>query len=305
MSEERALEVVDVEATYVPTLAISVDQAVEQYEAFQRFKSRVLKEGVDYGTIPGTDKPSLWKPGAEKLCNAFALSAELVLTDKVEMWEEGFFYYEYECRLIHRRTGSLVATCHGSANSREGRYRWRYLTESKATAEDKARAVRTETRNGKYGEYTVYVVENDDPYTLVNTFQKMAQKRAFVGAVLLATNASDSFTQDLEDMDEFVSSEPERPKSSGQTRKARAEKAGNGPLWAPADVNKFKAEIGPKHRSLSLGEAASLLGLEESKLFTPEGLFGLGSVDEVLKKLDDAINDIVDGEGQATLFGNE
>lgn len=48
---------------------------------------------------------------------------------------------------------------------------------------------------------TAYRVPNDDVFTLVNTILKIAQKRAFVGAVITATNASAYFTQDLEDMD--------------------------------------------------------------------------------------------------------
>jgi hypothetical protein len=34
-----------------------------------------------------------------------------------------------------------------------------------------------------------------------NTIMKMAQKRAFVGAILIATGASEYFTQDIEDME--------------------------------------------------------------------------------------------------------
>ncbi len=46
---------------------------------------------------------------------------------------------------------------------------------------------------------TLYRIPNPDIADTVNTCQKMAQKRAFVAVVLVATNASDSFTQDLED----------------------------------------------------------------------------------------------------------
>ena len=37
--------------------------------------------------------------------------------------------------------------------------------------------------------------------SMKNTIMKIAQKRAFVGAMLLATGASEFFTQDIEDMD--------------------------------------------------------------------------------------------------------
>lgn len=46
---------------------------------------------------------------------------------------------------------------------------------------------------------TVYAVPNRDVAEQTNTILKMAQKRALVAAVLIATNASDYFTQDLDD----------------------------------------------------------------------------------------------------------
>lgn len=49
-----------------------------------------------------------------------------------------------------------------------------------------------------------YRIPNDDIYTLVNTILKMAEKRALVSATLIAVNASDYFTQDMEDIVEGV-----------------------------------------------------------------------------------------------------
>lgn len=46
-----------------------------------------------------------------------------------------------------------------------------------------------------------YRIPNQDVADTINTLQKIAQKRSLVAAVLVVTNASDSFTQDLEDID--------------------------------------------------------------------------------------------------------
>lgn len=59
---------------------------------------------------------------------------------------------------------------------------------------------------------TQYRVPNPDVADIVNTCQKMAQKRSLIAAVLIGVNASDYFTQD---MDDFV---PEQ-----QTRSSAAE----------------------------------------------------------------------------------
>jgi hypothetical protein len=45
-----------------------------------------------------------------------------------------------------------------------------------------------------------YRVPNEDIYSQVNTILKMAEKRALVAATLVTVNASDFFTQDMEDL---------------------------------------------------------------------------------------------------------
>ena len=67
-----------------------------------------------------------------------------------------------------------------------------------------ARAVKRKARTGKeYDAWEIggdeYRIPNNNVFTIVNTIDKMAQKRAFVAAVLVATGASAYFTQDVED----------------------------------------------------------------------------------------------------------
>jgi hypothetical protein len=68
----------------------------------------------------------------------------------------------------------------------------------------------------------------------VNTIQKMAQKRALVAAVLNATNASDWFTQDVEDYvvdGSFTEvKEPEAKPRQQEQPKPEAKKASSRPL---------------------------------------------------------------------------
>jgi hypothetical protein len=108
---------------------LSVEQAVARYEAVVKFVKSLMQEGHDFGTIQGTDKPSLWKPGAEKLTTFFGLSKRFYLAEKIEDWSgadhggEAFFYYSYRCALYNG--DSLIAESDGSCNSFESRYRWR------------------------------------------------------------------------------------------------------------------------------------------------------------------------------------
>jgi hypothetical protein len=68
-----------------------------------------------------------------------------------------------------------------------------------------ARSVEKPTRRGNAVAWEIdldsplYRIPNPDAADVVNTIQKMAQKRALVAATLIATSASEFFTQDVED----------------------------------------------------------------------------------------------------------
>ena len=70
-----------------------------------------------------------------------------------------------------------------------------------------ARSVEKLTRRGNSVAWEIdvdtalYRIPNPDVADVVNTIQKMAQKRALVAATLIATSASEFFTQDVEDAD--------------------------------------------------------------------------------------------------------
>lgn len=203
--------------------ALTIESAVERYQQVTEFVSRVLREDVDYGVIPGTEKRTLLKPGAEKLTTFFGLSTRFRLLERIEDWTgdehggEPFFYYLYRCQLL--RGDLLIAEADASCNSRETKYRWREAQRTcpacgqaaiiKGREEYGGGWVCFRKRGGcgaKYADGDESIegqqtgrVFNPDICDQVNTIQKMAQKRSLVGAVLIAVNASEFFTQDVED----------------------------------------------------------------------------------------------------------
>lgn len=233
----------------------AIQQAKAAYDIIKRLRNEVLVEGIDFGTIPGTDKPTLYKPGAEKCVRAFSYCPVFETVSKVEKWddESPLFHYEIRCHLIRIEDGKEIATGIGSCNSKENRYRWRWVEESEippsfdnaklktknSTRSELDFAIEKAETGGKYGkpaEYwnewkkaiqgglarpttrknksggdmkawemggLVYRIPNDEVFTLVNTVEKMACKRAFVAATLIGTNASEFFTQDIEDLRDF------------------------------------------------------------------------------------------------------
>ena len=111
---------------YVPSFAVSLEVAAQRLADFQKFIQDQMIEDEDYGVIPGTSKPTLLKPGAEKLANIFGFAAQFEEVREVEHWDDpGFFYYSYKCRLLNKRTGQVEAECTASCNSKEDKYRWR------------------------------------------------------------------------------------------------------------------------------------------------------------------------------------
>lgn len=200
--EHHAPHMEVVESSVIPAYSLPNLAQIAEYEAFltnyDAFVDRVLKNGTDYGVIPGVDKPSLFKPGAEKLEKLFFLRHKKDCVLK-EVHEGGkFIRYTYRTSVFNKN-GQLVATCEGTCNSHEKKYRIQTVYENQATDEQKRNGHLEERMGRNNTKYKVYVVEKPDFFDVENTIMKMAQKRSYVGAILEATNSSSRFTADAED----------------------------------------------------------------------------------------------------------
>lgn len=164
--EVNALSIID-------TINIErVSGIMNRINQFQQVVHSQLKPKVDFGVIPGTgSKPSLLKPGAEKILMLLGLSSEYEIIEQIQDYEEGFFAYTIRCILT--KNGQVITEGLGHCNSKEKKY------ES----------------------------DKQDKYMLGNTCLKMAKKRAQVDAALTVGSLSNIFTQDLEDMAQFNQSE--------------------------------------------------------------------------------------------------
>lgn len=152
---------------------------------FKNKDSKSYGEG-DYGVIPGTKKNCLFKQGAEKLMRLFSLGVRFKIIDKDIDRYANFAIYTYEAEVYLVKTGQVLATCQATANSQEVKYKERteWITNDRGVREQ----VKVET----------------PVFDVINTLQKMAQKRAMVGAVILATGASEYFSQDVLDGEDVI-----------------------------------------------------------------------------------------------------
>lgn len=169
----------------------SPDEVLEAQNEVRAMVAKALQKDRDFGVIPGTQKPTLLKPGAERINAAYGLGAEYNIAEKEidhdrpisyvkRTWEwhptirgkkewseapgqsEGLYRYVVECRLIHRASGVVIGQGIGSCSTMESKY-------------------------------------IDRPRDLENTVLKMASKRAYIAATLNTHGLSDQFTQDIED----------------------------------------------------------------------------------------------------------
>jgi len=202
--------------------AMSAQGLIKQVHLIQEVMREVMQEGEHYGTIPGTQKPTLYQPGAQKLAMTFRLDPRFTIVREIH--QERFIAYWVRCDLYHIISWVHVSSGMGSCNSREEKYRWRYketLTDKPVpkeywnlrnkknlTEDDRKKMLRLvpkeyATRKNDEGKWVLAKkerIENDNPWDLDNTLLKMACKRAFVMSVLNGTAASDIFTQDVEDL---------------------------------------------------------------------------------------------------------
>lgn len=163
-----------------------LEQLEDDIILIQTIMSKIMIEKEHYGTIPGTDKPTLYKAGAEKLCTAFRLAPSYQVAR--HNIEGDHREYEIIVTMTHITTGNVVGQGVGLCSTMEGKYRYRT----------------------KWINNEKHKIENENLWDQMNTVLKMAKKRALVDAVLTCTAASDIFTQDLEDFssDKVATSKP-------------------------------------------------------------------------------------------------
>lgn len=177
---------------------MGVTEVLAHVTAVQHVMRAVMKEEVHYGRIPGTDKPSLYKQGAEVLCLAFKIAPRYRVED---LSTADTARFRVICEGVHSPTGTVMGEGLGECSGAEEKYRWRkaVCVEEFEGLADGLRRVKFGRKSGG-GFYTVNQIRVDAA-DVANTVLKMAKKRALIDMVLTVTAASDMFNQDLDDLD--------------------------------------------------------------------------------------------------------
>ena len=185
---------------YQPGIVMTPEAAKALDEQVRLCTAAVLREGVDYGHIPGTsgDEKTLYRPGAQKLLQWFRLecTCERVEVERDDEGRKHGITYRAEVgRGLKTATPVILATCEGTADYDESKFH-QDVEQVRARLRDaehkwaaKDRRVPNADRWNNAKEYRADW----------NALMKRAQKRAIVGAVVDATAAGGIFTDREED----------------------------------------------------------------------------------------------------------
>ena len=245
-----------------PTDLLSIQDVRRQLYAVQQLKQEIMVKDEDYGIIPGCKKPSLWQPGAEKLCLAFKLVAKFSGEREPIDLGNGHREYVIKCELF-TLDGRSLGDGFGSCSTMEGKYRyrggikestgkpvpkeyWNLRDQNPAEAQKLIGGPGFGTMKGDTGGWEVCELgakmENPDIADCWNTILQLARKRAFVGTVKTRTAASNFFTMDIDNRDEDPQAEThEVPPMQMPQEKATAKPA----AAAPSSPAAAKAPGGP------------------------------------------------------------
>lgn len=186
-------------------------EVLETAKEARRMIEGALDEGKDYGTVPGVDKPFLFKPGAERICGAFGAYGDPEVVEKEVDHDREIHWTKDQWAEAEPRPGNwktLKAQGVGRNRKINGQWQWqqkqsregvsyglyRYVVQCRLIHREAGTVI-------GMGVGSCSTMENkyiEAPRNYENTVLKMAKKRALVDAVLATFGLSDQFTQDEE-----------------------------------------------------------------------------------------------------------
>ncbi len=195
------------------------------------------KDGTHFGTIPGTPKPTLYKPGAELLLMTFRIAASPSTIEDLSTHDE--VRYRVTVRGTNQVTGEVVGEMVGECSSSETKYRWVKPVCDQEWNETDPGMRREKWFKGRNNQPAYKAKQiRSSPADVANTILKMATKRALIALTLVSLGASDIFAQDLEDLTEelresVISHDAPKPETKQPQRRSATAGAAPAPTARP------------------------------------------------------------------------
>ena len=238
---------------------MSVPELMEQVQIIQQVMRNVMKENEHYGKIAGCgDKPTLLKPGAEKIGMVFHIGSEPEITRESDGFDT---HFHIRTRMFQQQTGITLGYGVGEGSTSESKWAWRKAVcteEFEATPETRRRVHWQKKYRSDACEAVQQVRQN--PADIINTVLKMAIKRAEVDGIRKVTACSDVFAQDLDEdhIREAVGGDPEETPNRYQQPQRKPETA---PV---SEANPNVISDGQRKRLFAIGKSKGLSNDEMS-----------------------------------------
>jgi hypothetical protein len=262
-------QIIEIQSQQKP---LTTEEILWQVEQIQTIMKSVMKQNVDYGTIPGCKLPTLLKPGSEILLTTFHIASKPEVTDlstpdKVHYRVVSYGYY---------KDGTFVGTGVGECSSDEEKYKWRRAINDQEWNEAPADRRREKWCKGKDGkpDYKIKQIRTEIA-DLANTVLKMAKKRSQIDLTLTCTGASRLFTQDIEDMPEEIINQSEQHATPSNANQTQSKKG----YLSEAQVKRFYAIQKKAESNGALPEVVKVIQdaiVPENR--TPDGKFDWNKV---------------------------
>jgi hypothetical protein len=257
---------------------VTAQDLVRRLDVIRAAASEAMEKDVDYGVIQGTgSKPTLLKPGAEKLAVLFQLDIQI---DNEKLWDGNHLTVMSKAIVYHAPTGTRLGMGEGMCSTKESKYAYRNQNRKcpdcgaeaiiKGKEEYGGGWVCFKKRGGcgqKFRDESPEItsqeagkVDNPDLPDSWNVAVKMSEKRARIDAVLAVTGASALFTQDL-DTDDGSQARTGASTVSQEVRSDGKQQQSGARSWTEWESLMVSLEVPqPKVWLQSAAEAANIVG---------------------------------------------
>lgn len=116
MTEKEIVESPVREVSETDNLRLSVQVEAERRTVMREFVQNQLTRDLDFGVIPGTKKPTLYKPGMERIFSLLGIRTELEKDEATLSMITQENVVAYVCRAYSLKTGQLLGEGRGACS---------------------------------------------------------------------------------------------------------------------------------------------------------------------------------------------
>lgn len=302
----RNLPAVRAHEAMVTRAEVTPAEVKEQRDKIMEVMRTVMVRDQHYGVIPGVNKPTLFKPGAEILAVTFRLAPHYK-SERI-FHDDGHLTVISNVTLVHIPSGLTIAEGEGLCTSREKKYAFRgsgrvcptcgktgTIKKSKFPPREHDYPGASSTDDpgwychGKAGgcganfaavdtsitSQSEEPAPNPDLADTFNTVLKMSNKRALIAAILNGTAASDIFTQDMEDAAGDGTNGGQQQTQQTERRQETAGRESKVPHTGALVKARLAEILGDEESEVWLAQVAEYA---KGKTLAPTGLQRLGGV---------------------------